>query len=105
MDREEEAAEEAERIAQARIETAKAEQDAEEAAEQAAAAFAAMEPPDLPAALTAGMTPMRARLLAYTHWVTSLEAEHIQLNTGRERYLQNLGVPAMTKRADCQGDC
>lgn len=66
-------------------------------ADAAAAEVSAMEPPALPAAVTNGMLPMRARLLAYTRWIADLETELERLTAGRAAWLEKQGVPALTK--------
>ena len=95
-DREDDLAEEAQRVALARIEAATAEHAALQAAEQAAQTIRDAEPPEIAAALTNGLSPMRARLVRFVAWVESLQAEHDLLVAGREQYLTSMGIAPAT---------
>lgn len=98
-DREDEADDEARRLAEVAREREESEAAAEAAAVDAALAFAAIEPPEIAAALTNGLSPMRARLVRFVAWLAALEAEHASLVTGRGKYLTSMGVPQMTEAA------
>jgi len=55
------------------------------------------EPPDDMNVDTAGLPPQRARLARYQAWVARTKAELDALETGRARFLESVGAPAVTE--------